>query len=495
MKLSRFVFYTHRILGTLLSILFLMWFVSGIVMMYHTYPSLPDSQRMAHGETLGGGASGATAWQQRLDTSLTAMAMQRVAGRDVVFLTDGEGEHLVDARTGEAIGRLSDRELLSVARRWSAAATLTDTLGEIDIWLIGAMPFKEYPIYHYALNDGKGSELYLSSRTGRALQLTDRESRFWAWVGAIPHWIYITKLRATGRQPWTDTVLWLSGLGIVMTLSGIVVSLRRLIRSRRRKTKRGDAPHTGAAAAPRRKGWAAAVYRWHHLLGLCFGLFVFTWIFSGFMSLADAPQLIWPTHEEHSARDIVAGRLQAERYALTPEQVAGSGDLRRMEWLQLGQRSFYRVWTADDEYLIDATDTVVRRTTLTTEQCAAIVGDARRPTERLEATMMDSYDNYYVSQKHSLPLPVCRVTVDDADRSTYYINPQTGDCRYYNTNRRAGKWMYSGLHALNFPFFTERPALRMAVMWALLLGGLAVSATGVVLAFRYLRRLLRRKKH
>ena len=42
----------HRILGTCLGILFLMWFVSGIVMMYHTYPRIEKKQALAFAEDI-----------------------------------------------------------------------------------------------------------------------------------------------------------------------------------------------------------------------------------------------------------------------------------------------------------------------------------------------------------------------------------------------------------------------------------------------------------
>ena len=297
------------------------------------------------------------------------------------------------------------------------------------------MPFSEYPIYHYALNDGHGSELYLSSRTGRALQLTDRSSRFWAWVGAIPHWIYITRLRATGRQPWTDTVLWLSGIGIAMTLTGIIVGIRAMVQTRRRSSNAGARGLTP---------YVKPLFRWHHLFGLCFGLFVLTWIFSGFMSLADAPQMLWPVHENHSAADICAPQLHTGSFTLDCNEVLASADVKRLELLEMGGTPYYHVWTADGDYLVDATLWYPRPTLLTTECCRDIV-ESVRGVRQVTATMLYEYDDYYVSQHQKLPLPVCRVTVDDADGSTY------------------------------------RPTLRRLILWPLLIGGTIVSITGLLM--------------
>lgn len=465
-------------LGTMLSILFLVWFLSGMVMMYHSYPKVSQQQRMEHAETIG-----AATKPVNIADTVKSMAFERVAGRDLCIVNTANGETVSDVVTGQNIEHFPAEALMRVASRWTASTpTLLDTLNEIDVWLIGVMPFSEYPIYHYALNDGHGSELYLSSRTGRALQLTDRSSRFWAWVGAIPHWIYITRLRATGRQPWTDTVLWLSGIGIAMTLTGIIVGIHAMVQTRRRRSNAGARGLTP---------YVKPLFRWHHLFGLCFGLFVLTWIFSGFMSLADAPQMLWPVHEKHSAADICAPQLHTGRFTLDCNEVLASADVKRLELLEMGGTPYYHVWTADDDYLVDATLRYPRPALLTTECCRDIV-ESVRDGKQVTATMLYEYDDYYVSQHQKLPLPVCRVTVDDADGSTYYIDPRNGNCRYYNHNKRAGKWMYTGLHELNTRFFATHPLLRLLILWPLLIGGTIVSITGLLMGCGVIKRRLRK---
>jgi len=44
---TRFMFTLHRVTGTLLSLLFVVWFVSGIVMMYHGFPRVTADDRLA----------------------------------------------------------------------------------------------------------------------------------------------------------------------------------------------------------------------------------------------------------------------------------------------------------------------------------------------------------------------------------------------------------------------------------------------------------------
>ena len=222
MKIHRLFIKTHRILGICLSILFLMWFVSGIVMMYHTYPRVEKEQALAFAEDIDTVLLPIQNLVEELPLRdpVKSISLNKRAGENVIRISTEEEEFLLNARTGLPIGKFSSGQLQQIANRWSSGdAMLKDTLNEIDVWLIGAYPFKDFPVYHYCFPDEEKGELYLSSRTGDALQFTTWKSRFWAWVGAIPHWIYVKQFRAHGRQPWKDIVLWVSGIGILMTLS------------------------------------------------------------------------------------------------------------------------------------------------------------------------------------------------------------------------------------------------------------------------------------
>ncbi len=43
--ITKLMYSIHRILGTLLCILFLMWFLSAFVMMYHRFPRVSTKER------------------------------------------------------------------------------------------------------------------------------------------------------------------------------------------------------------------------------------------------------------------------------------------------------------------------------------------------------------------------------------------------------------------------------------------------------------------
>jgi hypothetical protein len=74
-----------------------------------------------------------------------------------------------------------------------------------------------------ALSDPGDTYLYVSDRTGEPVMRTSRATRGVAYVGAVLHWLYFTPLRRHG-EIWIQLVLWLSIVGCVMCLSGLVWS-------------------------------------------------------------------------------------------------------------------------------------------------------------------------------------------------------------------------------------------------------------------------------
>ena len=52
MMITKFMYTIHRVLGTLLSILFLVWFLSAFVMMYHGFPRASQAEKLEKLEPL-----------------------------------------------------------------------------------------------------------------------------------------------------------------------------------------------------------------------------------------------------------------------------------------------------------------------------------------------------------------------------------------------------------------------------------------------------------
>ncbi len=126
------------------------------------------------------------------------------------------------------------------------------------------------PLYRLELADGAGTNVYVSSRTGEIVQDTTRAERAWNWLGAVPHWIYFAPLRKDADL-WHQVVIWLSGPMVIGAIAGMWIGILRLRPSRAAKGK-SMTPH---------RGWM----KWHHLGGLIGGLFLVTWIASGWLSM------------------------------------------------------------------------------------------------------------------------------------------------------------------------------------------------------------------
>jgi hypothetical protein len=172
---------------------------------------------------------------------------------------------------GRVIDSVSLEQALAVVRRHPAAAGV-QSAGTVDRdqWSVTARFDPARQFFLVSLGDADGTELYVSSRSGEIVLDTTRTERIWNWLGSIPHWIYPTLLRQDGPL-WRQVVLWISGICMLAAVSGIWIGGLR-VRLRRR--------YSGGSITPYR-GWMA----WHHVTGFFAGMFVLTWIFSGWLSL------------------------------------------------------------------------------------------------------------------------------------------------------------------------------------------------------------------
>ncbi|QIK54949.1 PepSY domain-containing protein [Dysgonomonas sp. HDW5B] len=482
--LKRIIYSIHRVLGTFLSILFLVWFLSGFVMIYHNFPRVTPQDRHRTTGVLSADMPEIGEVLNRIypDTLIQKINLKTTSyGQSVFEISTKDSSYNLVADSSEFIRKVSYAQIENYAQKWcSADIVKVDTLSEVDQWIPFNRLAKDMPIYKFHFGDSEKHQLYISSRTGEALQFTDKNSRFWAWVGAIPHWVYFTSLRQDGEL-WNTTVIWLSGLGSVMCLLGFGLGIYILVKQYGKKKKTGT---------PYRK----FSYKWHHILGFVFGVFVFTFVFSGMMSLASIPDWVIKEGKPSGRRGMFgsSSTLKPQAYQLDyraillyyPHEVKG------IEWTGFDKTPIYKVVTTDSTYVLDASANNITPLLLTEQ----VVKDkyTSQHKEPITVSVMTEYDNYYVDRKNKLPLPVYKIDIDDADKTTYYVNPQTGDVRSFTTKSRMHKWMYQGLHSFNFKFLAEHPILWNMVMWVIMIGGTLVSLSGVLLSYKYLRRKFKR---
>ena len=82
-----------------------------------------------------------------------------------------------------------------------------------------------------------------------------------------------------------------------------------------------------------------------------------------------------------------------------------------------------------------------------------------------------------------------RTVFDDEARTWFHISPVTGDIvGRIDGSRRSYRWLFNALHTFDFQLLlTYRPAWDIVVLVLSVLG-IIVSASGVVVGWRYLRR-------
>ena len=276
----RWLILVHRYLGIPLSALFVVWFASGIVMMYtRDMPRLTPELRLERLPELDldriALAPAAAAGRAHLSPTPRSALLLTVLDRPA-YRFDGV---TVFADTGERLDAVGPTAATAVASRFTGrpreAVEYVGTLTEPDQWTL--VERSELPLHRFVIDDDAGTELYVSPRTAEVVMLTTRRSRALAWIGAIPHWFYFTALR--GNQPrWYDDVVWTSTLGCLLAVIGLVLAVTQF---RWRGPRGGTRSPAGRRARIPYAGWM----RWHYLTGVVFGLVTLTWVFSGLLSM------------------------------------------------------------------------------------------------------------------------------------------------------------------------------------------------------------------
>ncbi len=475
-RLRRWLYIGHRWIGIVTCLFFVMWFASGVVMMYVAFPALSDGERLA--------ALPDIAWdkvQLAPDRIMSTagvthyprdLRLNMLSDEPVYRLTDWGGKRrVISAVDGRSIEGITAAQALAVARAHPLAAA-PQLLGTVDRdqWSVTARYDPLRPLFLVALGDAAGTQLYISSRTGEIVLDTTRTVRVWNWLGSIPHWIYPTILRKDGAL-WRDVVLWISGICMIVAVSGIWIGILRM-RLRRRYAGSGITPY---------RGWMA----WHHVTGFFSGIFVLTWMFSGWLSLDPGNYFsarsinseMMLRYAGHDAPDIAA------QFSSKPQVAAVEA---RFVWL--GGSPLMLL--ADRHGVQTSTDPSTGTARLITE--AQIFAAARALLPQAAMTMqerLDHYDSYWYAHHQHRVLPVLRLGFDDPAQSWFHIDPRTGDIvGQADHSRRSYRWLFNALHSLDFPLLlTYRPAWDVTV-WLLSLLGLTISVSGVVIGWRRMSR-------
>ena len=230
---------SHRYLGIVLGLLVIMWFATGITMIYWGgMPRVTPELRLERLQPVDFARVRLTAAQAaeraEIDQPDVESGFSWRPGRVTlstlldrpIYRFGSRNSTVVFADTGELLEELSIEQSAAVAATFARAAPsrvqFVRTLHEVDQWTLQT----PLPLHKFRVDDGAGTELYIQPARGEVGMMTTRSSRGWAWVSTIPHWMYFTALR-TNQPLWYRLVVWTSALACVLSVSGLVLTVDR----------------------------------------------------------------------------------------------------------------------------------------------------------------------------------------------------------------------------------------------------------------------------
>ncbi|PJL10166.1 hypothetical protein B9Y66_13685 [Stenotrophomonas maltophilia] len=494
---KRWTYLVHRWLGIGGCLLMLLWFVSGMVMLFIGYPKLTPGERLAALPTL----ADARGWQ-----ALSALpeAVRQEPERVVLTTLRGEPAYVVrsgthmgawSALTGQALPSVSAQLAeVSAAQFAGGPAFVGATPLDEDRWTHSRSLDPHRPLYRVGVGGAQSGDVYVSSRTGEVVLDAPRLQQRWNYVGAWLHWLYFLRMQSVDPV-WTWTVIALSALCTVAAISGVVVGIWRW---------RFRGQYRSGSKTPYQEPWM----RWHHLIGLMASAFVFTWIFSGLMSMN--PLGVFSSSRASLDVARYQGELPVDAGVIAqPSAVLAAVHTPQflpveIQWRRIGGELFAVALdgNADSRVVTERGGALRVSTAFGADWLQGRV--AAMSDARLRGfTLLQAPDAYFYPRAAEAMngaavrrFPVAAADFDDAEATRVYVDLATGDPLLTMGRReRVGRWLFSFLHSWDLPALLRQPNSRLVVLLLLSVAGIALCATATVIGYRRLRMTLRRKRH
>lgn len=493
----RFVYLFHRWSGIGFCVLMLLWLLSGAVMIYVGYPKLLPLERLRVLPALQ--AAGcctpvqAVLAHSRAPALVQELTLTRIGGQVVYRLREGDGTlRLVDAATGRLLPLADETAALASARAFlpGVQAQLLGQVGD-DRWTHGRAMDAHRPLYQVQMDDAQQTLLYVSSATGEVVLDAPQAQRYWNFVGAWLHWLYM--FRDGSRDPfWTWLLIILSAAGTLSVVAGACTGLWRW-------------RFQGRYKSGHRTPYRNRSMRWHHVAGLSFGLILILWMFSGLMSM-NPLGIFSPAH---GRPDLAAYRQgtpgTAQPSLSTGEALALLRDAgfaaSELEWKVLAGSPYLLARSASgDSRLIMRAHHGWEVQERWPDERLITVAASLRPAAIVSIEILREHDAYYYERQESSmyagnerKLPVIKLAFADLGKTYVYLDPRSGDLvQSVDGSQRVGRWLFNLLHSWDLPSWLRASAAREASLIFLSLGGFLIAATGIFIA---VRRLLVVKQH
>ena len=501
--------FVHRYLGVAFCLIFVVWFASGIVMVFKRMPEYSMQERLARLPPLDAAAVHLTP-AEALEAAGLGDAPRRVVltsldGRPVYRFVVDRGTATVSAETGDYIDLVEPEAAVAIAvgafPESRQSARYGGALQEPDQWTIANSFRATGALHRIMLGDSAGTELYVAEANGDIVMKTDRSSRLWGYAGPVVHWFYFTPLRVGQGPLWGDLIIYGSVVGCLICVLGLVVGVYRFSAARRFKRGTSVTPYVG---------WM----QWHHYAGLLFGVFAFTWVFSGLLTMT--PWNLFPQGGPTLAqvRAIGGDGVALGRFAATPSdalvEFQRQFQPKELELVQFMGEPFYAAHlpvdmpggpsldaaeaitpAADLPRMLVSADQAVPRVKegFSRDELVAAARQAMGGTTPANVTWLTDGDGYYYQRGRGSRAPVLRAKFDDEDDTWLYLDAADGSLVQAEVRgSRVERWLYQGLHSLDVPWLYQTPWVWYPLIIGLSLGGLALSLTSVATSWSLVRR-------
>lgn len=502
--------FLHRWIGVVLALFMLLWLASGSIIAFVGSPTIGRADRLAHGASLtpeeGWLALGDALRLSASAREKAAMPMQgrendhakappvivdarlaRIGGAPFWLTEDDRGRRFaISARDG-SVEEFSIERALRIARNWIRQdGGLAIPLKYIDtsdtpVGVRNAQALK--PFHHFALADGSGTNVIVSARTGEVAQVATRAQRAVSYMG---DWLHLFRwLDLFGAGEYRRAALsWVGFFATTGALTGLILGWIRL-----RPGFFGRPTYARGRTQPYREFW----FKYHFWAGLIGGSFAALWATSGYLS-TNPWQIFSPAtvNREELTRYLGSDLPHVVAQWKPDASLAIDANVVELGWGRLGNEAVLVAYGRDG-----AREALTLAQTNSRFDDEALLAAAQRlggETKIASHELLSAYDSYYfpghrqaLSEK---PLPVFRVDLADAGRTSLYIDPLDGRLlARVDASRRAYRWLYSAVHHWDFGFFHHRIVWYgwMATWIAL---GLAFAASAVVLGWRRMRRTI-----
>jgi hypothetical protein len=544
----KLLIYSHRWLGIGIIVMFLVWTLSGVVLMYYGHPQITTGERLLRLEPINFSTAAVTPAEAAAKAGFERnrgpyrVRFSMYDGRPVYRLTRNSigNWSTVYADTGEVLPGMGPEQALKWMKQFAPEYASTMTY---DAYLEGPDEFTRIPtlagfapLHRMAMNDPAGTEYYISEKSNDIVQKTDRKGRILAISGYILHNLFFFRQRTW----WTPFLGFIAWTAMLMALTGIVLGIWRVALKPRFR-------HKGVQSYTPYSSWM----KWHHYAGLIFGLFSISWILSGMIPISTFPIPGWAevskrvesngegfimgtpvisprsTMTKDMARAITGGPLNLQ--PLQMENVRNAiGKIqerfapKEVELIQFRGEPYLLAYQPPTTQIAAehwTTNNAINSVNLPQDNPHVFVSiqhpqngvmtsfskevmeqasrEAMPNVPVISSDWLTAYDDYYHQtttsfelgrHKPAYVLPALRVRYNDKDQTWLYFTPSLAQMVKFDKRDRANRWAYYGLHVMDWPGLFNRRPLWDIVTITLLAGLAAMGATTLLPAFRRLKR-------